>query len=489
MGQYYKVVNIDKKEYMYSEGGIKLMEWSYNRNPLVLNIMKKLANEWKGDRVFIVGDYALSRDRIDDANNEKDYDYDLLVKIEKELDIYDKKDGGYPITLYHFADMNYEEIKLEKIENEEYKYIYNHKRREFIDLEHCPLAWLYKDKNSYIQIKVAPISLLLALGNGMGGGDYWGHNESLVGKYINDIQDLEIAKEPLNLDYTEFRPEFYEDVYIPYNEIPNEINLEKSKEKLVKEVVDFINTNDNKNFKEIYTNKKDAITKIGYSFNYNIKRIIEQLTKTIENNSKSEVKDKYDELIEKVNNYRLEKVVRSNKSKSDIELKNEKNENEFINETYKRIFEELELKNITSISTNNKETTIVFETEEEKKIKTDDKNNIQQFIQNTKLIENNSKNQKEAIRYKEVNERISKKQKDPNLFYYEYRGNDEEKVIEKGVWVDYAGTLITNKEILNDKEYLDLNELFKNPKILMIHDEEIDQKVREKIESEEEETM
>ena len=45
MGQYYKVVNIDKKEYMYSDGGIKLMEWSYNRNPLVLNIMKKLANE------------------------------------------------------------------------------------------------------------------------------------------------------------------------------------------------------------------------------------------------------------------------------------------------------------------------------------------------------------------------------------------------------------------------------------------------------------
>lgn len=83
MGQYYKVVNIDKKEYMYSDGGIKLMEWSYNRNPLVLNIMKKLANEWKGDRVFVVGDYALSGDRIDRDNNEKDYDYDLLEKIEK----------------------------------------------------------------------------------------------------------------------------------------------------------------------------------------------------------------------------------------------------------------------------------------------------------------------------------------------------------------------------------------------------------------------
>ena len=51
MGQYYIVANIDKKEYMRSNGGVKLMEWSYNRNPLVLNLMKKLANEWKNDRV------------------------------------------------------------------------------------------------------------------------------------------------------------------------------------------------------------------------------------------------------------------------------------------------------------------------------------------------------------------------------------------------------------------------------------------------------
>ena len=224
MGQYYKVVNIDKKEYMYSDGGIKLMEWSYNRNPLVLNIMKKLANEWKGDRVFVVGDYALSGDRIDNESNEKDYDYDLLEKIEKELDIYDREDGGYPITIYHFADKNYQEIKLENIKDEEYKYIYNHKRKEFINLDHCPLAWLYKEKNNYVQVKIAPISLLLALGNGMGGGDYWSNNENLVGKYINEVQDLEITKEPLNIDYTEFRPEFYEGVYIPYNEIPNEIN-------------------------------------------------------------------------------------------------------------------------------------------------------------------------------------------------------------------------------------------------------------------------
>lgn len=485
MGQYYKVVNIDKKEYMYSEAGIKLMEWSYNRNTLVLNLMKKLANEWKGDRVFVVGDYALSSDRIDSDNNEKDYDYDLLEKIEKELDIYNREDGGYPITLYYFADKNYQEIKLEKIENEEYKYIYNHKRKEFINLEHCPLAWLYKDKNNFKQVKVSPLSLLLALGNGMGGGDYGGNNENLVGKYINEVQDLEVTKEPLNLDYTEFRPEFYEDVYIPYNEIQNEINLEKNKEKLVKEIVDYIINYDNKYFKEMYKNRKDAIDRIGYLSDYNIKTNIEELSKIAENNTE-EVKEKCNELIEKINNYKIEKIVRSNKNKSDIKYKNE---DKHINETYKNICNELKLKNIESIETNNNKTTIIFDTEEQLLIKTDDKNNIQQFIQNTKLIENNSKNQKEAIRYIEIDERIPKKQKNPDLFYYEYRENNGEKVIEKSVWVGFAGTLITNKEVLKGKEYIDSNKLFNSHKILMIYDEEIDKKIKKIIESEDEETI
>lgn len=484
MGQYYKVVNIDKKQYMYSDGGIKLMEWSYNRNPLILNLMNKLANEWKGDRVFVVGDYAISGDRIDNENKEKDYDYDLLRKIEQELDIFEKDEEGYPITIYSYADKKYKEIPLDKIENEEYKYIYNHKRKEFINLEHCPLAWLYKEKNNYVQVKVAPISLLLALGNGMGGGDYWGYNENLVGKYINEVESLEVTKEPLDLNYTEFRPEFYEDIYIPYNEIPNEIRLEKDKQKLVKEIVDLVFDYDNKYFKEMYDNKKDAMERIGYFSDYYMKITREELLKIAENNNE-DIKSKCKELVEKINDYKIEKIVRSNKNKSDLEYKNEINEDKYINETYKNILKKLELKNIESIETNNKETTIIFDTREKQVIRTDNINNIQQFIENTKLIENSSKNQKEAIRYIETNERIPKKQKNPDLFYYEYREGNGEKVIEKGVWVDFAGTLITNKEILNGKEYIDSNQLFNNPKILMIYDDNLEEKINVDIEEEE----
>lgn len=489
MGQYYKVVNIDKKEYMYAEGGIKLMEWSYNRNPLVLNMIKKLANEWKGDRVFVVGDYALSEDRIDSASKEKEYDYKLLVQIEKELNIYQKTEGKYPITIYHYADEKFKEIKLEKLEEEQYKYIYNHKRKEYIDLEHCPLAWLYKDKNKYIQVKIAPISLLLALGNGMGGGDYWGNNGKLVGKYINDIKDLEFTKEPLNLDYIEFRPEFYEDTYVPYNEIPNEINLQKEKEKLAIDIVNFISKYDNKKFKEYYYNKENAKSRIYFSLDYEPDRKMQELSELMEYKNQEDVKEKAKELIKRINDYKLEKIVRSNKNKLDIEFINKTEEDKYINETYKRIFEQLKLNNIENITTNNRETAIVFETQEKYTIKTKDQNELNDYLENTKNIEEKSKNQKEAIRYKEINERISKKQKNPDLFYYEYRQNDGEKVIEKGVWIDYAGTLVTNKDILKDKEYMYSNQLFNDPKILMIYDEKIKEKIDEKLEIEEEEVQ
>ena len=485
MGQYYVVVNIDKKEYMRSEGGVKLMEWSYNRNSLVLNLMRKLANEWKNDRVFVIGDYALSKDRIDKDKNpiEKDYDYEILEKLEKELNIYDKKDKGYDITLYGFANDNFKEIKLENLANEEYRYIYNHNKKEFIDLEHCPLAWLYKEKENYKQVKVSPISLLLALGNGMGGGDYWGNNHNMVGKYIGDVDKLEITKEPLKVDYLEFRPEFYEDDYVPYNEIPNEINLQKEKEKLAKDIVAFISNYDNKNFKKCYTDKKNAISRTEFSLDYGTDEKIQELSNVIENNHEPEVSDKYNNLIERINNYKLEKAVRSNKSKSDIEFANEMNEDKFINETYKRIFEQLKLKNIENITTTNKETVVVFETQENHSINTKNQNEIKDYIENTKKIQKISQEQKKAIKYTEIQERIPKKLRRPNLFYYEYGGEDDDKILEKSVWVDYSGTIVTNKEVLENIESIYRKELFNNPKILMLDDSDIEEKVRKDLET------
>lgn len=484
MGQYYVVVNIDKKEYMEAESGVKLMEWSYNRNSLILNLIKKLANEWKNDRVFVVGDYALSKDRIDEeiGITKKDYDYEILKRIEKELGIYDKKAGKYNETLYNFADKNFKKINLERLEDEEYKYIYNHNKKEFINLEHCPLAWLYKEKNNYVQVKISPISLLLALGNGMGGGDYWGNNCNMVGKYIDDVQNIEITKEPLKVDYEEFRPEFYEDDYVPYTEIPNEIKMQKEKEKLTKIIVDFIMKYDNKNFKDNYKDKQNAISRTDFSLDYEPDRKVQELLNIVKSNNITEVEEKSNNIIEQINYYKLQKVVRSNKSKSDIEFMNKNNEDKYINETYKRIFSQLKLKNIEYLTTNNRETIILFDSKEEIHIYTKNQNEIKDYIENTRTVQTMSREQKEVVKYTEIPERIAKNQKNQDLFYYEYRENDNQKTIEKGVWVDFAGTLVTNKDILDNKEHMTRNELFNNPKILMLDDSDIEDKVRQEME-------
>ena len=387
MGQYYIVANIDKKEYMRSNGGVKLMEWSYNRNDLILNLMNKLANEWKGDRVYIVGDYALSSDRIDKEKQpaEKDYDYDILEKLEKELGIYNQKENGYYKTLYGFAMDNFKELGVKELNEEEYKYIYNHKRKEFIDLRHCPLAWLYKEKQKYNVVTIAPISLLLALGNGMGGGDYFGNNNELVGKYIADIENLEITKEPLNIGYKEFRPEFYEWIYIPYTEIDKEIEVE---------------------------NKNNRISTLAISIENNNAQVEKRILKSIiENNNEVEIQNIGKELLKKIDECMFEQVTRSCKFELDAKLENDVSEDQFINEMYKKIVEKLKLDNVKDIKTINKKTEIIFESSEKLDIESNGKDRMDDYIKNSKLIKENSQSQ-ENISKDKLKEEIIKEEEE-----------------------------------------------------------------------------
>lgn len=473
MGQYYKVINIDKKEYMQALGGVKLMEWSYNRNLLILNLMNKLANEWKGDRVFVVGDYAVSEEDDDS------YDYNKLVEIEKDLDIYQKKSSeGYQISLYGYAYDNFTEISLKKLEKEEYKYIYNHNKKQFIELKHCPLAWLYKDKNTYVQVKVAPISLLLALGNGRGGGDYYGNNSGYVGAYLDDVQNLEITKEKLENDYTEFRPEFYEDTYIPYTKIPEYIKLEQMKNNISKEIVKFLYQNNREQFDYCYNNQKQAIENIEYSFEREAERRMEQIQEIMSKNYNEDVRKDGQDIIEKIKDYLINEAV-TNSIDEDV------NGNDSINLLYKHIFHRLKIENIKEISTDNSKTLIIFDTLEETKITTNDISNKNEIIENAKKIYDLSKNQKEVICFAETGKKIPKEQRDDNLFYYEYRESEGERTIEKSVWVDYVGTLVTNKEILKGKEFINYEELFENEKIKMLEDSDIAEKINMKDEEEE----
>ncbi len=69
------------------------------------------------------------------------------------------------------------------------------------------------------------------------------------------------------------------------------------------------------------------------------------------------------------------------------------------------------------------------------------------------------------VEYFITRERVLPTQKNNNMFYYELRhyDNDDRKyVIEsERVIVNFYGTLITNKEILNYREFIDAKDFFK----------------------------
>ena len=92
MGQYYKFFNLDKKQKCErTRPVLKLTEHSYLGNDYCEDILSLLVNEWKGDRVIHVGDYAKGSDNTTTAK--------LIDMIEKENNLLDKK-----LTVYNWGD-------------------------------------------------------------------------------------------------------------------------------------------------------------------------------------------------------------------------------------------------------------------------------------------------------------------------------------------------------------------------------------------------
>ena len=107
MGQYYKFVNIDKKEICdRNRHGYKLMEHSYVNNDYCNDILSLLSNEWKGDRVIHVGDYAESTDSSNTAN--------IIENLSNEL--------GINHTIYSYAE-GFKNVVSKN--NNNIRYVYN----------------------------------------------------------------------------------------------------------------------------------------------------------------------------------------------------------------------------------------------------------------------------------------------------------------------------------------------------------------------------
>ena len=217
MGQYYKILNIDKKEMLVPwswNNGAKLMEWSYCGNSMVRGFLTLLYNSWKGDRVYVVGDYAVTytEDEIDEAVQKTCKSFTQLLEEDNELSYYDTLVEAIKFlginngeTLYSFASENFEEITSDDIDNinTDITYIYNHTTKQFINLNNIPV--------SRYSLKIFPLTLLLAMGNGKGGGDYFGEESiQYVGTWCSSSSSIEVSSDFIDYGYEEFNPDFIE---------------------------------------------------------------------------------------------------------------------------------------------------------------------------------------------------------------------------------------------------------------------------------------
>jgi len=159
MGQYYKPISIDKKQYVYSheyDNGLKLMEHSWIGNRFV-GVVEDLIAEggaWHGDRIVWAGDYA------DEEKNRKSNLFSLTEK--KDSKINPKPTGT------------------------KYRYVVNMDTKEFVDTKKVPLSDVWEDeKGKQWPFAIHPLPILTCEGNGRGGGDF--HKEDpLVGAWARN---------------------------------------------------------------------------------------------------------------------------------------------------------------------------------------------------------------------------------------------------------------------------------------------------------------
>ena len=178
MGQYYKPISIEKKQYVYSheyDNGLKLMEHSWIGNNFVGIVEDLIAEggDWHGDRIVWAGDYA---------DEEKDRKSNLYELCKTEI--------------------------TPEVSKNKYRYILNMDTMDYVDTKKIPLSDVYVDeKGKAWPFTIHPLPILTCEGNGRGGGDL--HKESeLVGVWARNR--VSVSKRKPKAPYTELEFNLYE---------------------------------------------------------------------------------------------------------------------------------------------------------------------------------------------------------------------------------------------------------------------------------------
>jgi len=140
MGQYYKPINVDDKQWVYPRdygSGLKLLEHSWigdNFVGAVMNLMAK-GGTWFKKRIVWAGDYYGDQDTEIPYWDQHNDDKDKICPVE----FMNKKMQSKAILINHTKKLYVRYDEMSKVKNEG---------------------------------KINPLPLLTALGNGRGGGDY-----------------------------------------------------------------------------------------------------------------------------------------------------------------------------------------------------------------------------------------------------------------------------------------------------------------------------
>lgn len=178
MGQYYKVVSLDTKQFI-SPFGAKLMEHSWMNNSYLIQVEQLLSpgNPWHKTRLVWTGDYS-----------------------DKELFTGDPERNLYDIAADEFLNIT----ETPTSDGPRPLYIVNHTKNLYIKMSEIPDI-RGKDNKGW---KIHPLSILTSSGNGRGGGDYRDDHDTNVGSWAGDTISGEYEKPVDMIEYTEF---FFED--------------------------------------------------------------------------------------------------------------------------------------------------------------------------------------------------------------------------------------------------------------------------------------
>lgn len=259
MGQYYNVeqrykyINIDKRIIVCANYGLELCKHSWlGNNSVVIPIKQLVKTEWQGDRVIQLGDCV---DGMAASTELREEHLKFIKKIKKEVGMTNDQslywdnvaDEGETFKKYTLKELfDSYDLKLEydaeympvtfnekgqKCSCDQFRYLYNTKRKEYVDSFKILPSYVDIYKSEILFTKLDAYSLLVAIGNGLGGGDYNGPDNDMIGLWATTSNSIVISslgpKEVLDdvSEYTEITPMFSNDydcekqAYVVKNEV------------------------------------------------------------------------------------------------------------------------------------------------------------------------------------------------------------------------------------------------------------------------------